>query len=113
MNRSEYIPILVELFNGSCMRRAVANLEHGTLCRAFSLDPASTWFDVPSTFYGVGSSMGMQSTGPRRDISGYIFQGPKGSDPIGKIRITYEGDRFGNRHDDDPFDKRAFYDLNR
>lgn len=108
-----YVPVLVELANGTRMTRGLRDLEHGTLCKAFSLDPCSTWFDLPSTFRGVGSSMGMHSGGPRRDISGYIFQGPKGSDPIGKIRITFEGDKFGVRHDDDPSDRRAFWDLNR
>ncbi len=110
MGLSNYIPVLVELRDGQRMMRGLRDLEHGTLCAAFALDPCSTWFDLPSTFRGVGSSMGLQTRAVRRDVSGYVFQGPKGSDPIGRIRITYEGDKFGNEHMEDD---RDFHNLSR
>ena len=105
-----YFPILVELKDGTRMMRALRDLEHSTLCAAFSLDPCSTYFDLPSTFRGVGSSMGIQNRNTRRDVSGFIFQGPKGSDPIGRIRMTFEGDKFGNEHMED---SRDFENLGR
>jgi hypothetical protein len=85
-------PVRCELMNGSVMIRGLPDLEHGTLCKAFSLDPCSTWFDLPSSWRGTGSNSGMKST----RLDGLVFQGPKGSDPIGKITVASASDKFAD-----------------
>lgn len=89
------IPVRIETADGMVRWRGVPNLDHGTLCRAFSFDPCSTWFDLPSSARNAGSTMsgyGSGATG-RRVIDGLVFQGPKGSPPIGKLVVAHEDER--------------------
>jgi len=104
------ILICVETFDGMTKWRSVPDLEHGTLCRAFGLDPCSCWFELPSSARGTGSASVGASSGVTmgRDVNGYIFRGPRGSDPIGKIMIERQGRRI---RDDDPTDPRDFFRL--
>lgn len=64
---------------------------HGYLCRAFKLDPASTWFDLPQSWLKVDQG---DKRNQGRVIEGFVFQGPKGSDPIGKLTVAYETEKF-------------------
>lgn len=108
-NDPSLIPVRVELLDGSSMWRGLPDLEHGTLCRAFGLDACSTWFDLPSTARGTGSSsVGGGASRRNGTVSGFIFQGPKGSDPIGKLTIAFASERF---RDVDPSDRREFFKL--
>jgi hypothetical protein len=84
------ILVRFETRDGLVRWRNVPDLEHRTLCRAGGLCEAITTFDVPRSFAG-GSGRGM------RRIEGYIFQGPKGSPPIGKITLVEERERFADR----------------
>jgi hypothetical protein len=80
---------------------------HRTLCFVFNLDPASFWFELPSTAYGTGSASGDAYRG-RRLVNGYVFRGPKGSAPVGTITRVEEHERIP---DVDPHDARDFFDL--
>lgn len=98
------IPVRVELADGTGMWRGIRNLDdHGELCRAFGLDPVATSFDLPSSARGVGS----YSSGNRgnRRISGYVL---RYGQPIGKLHVAYEGERF---RDDDPCDTKDTGDF--
>ncbi len=83
-----------ETRDGMVRWRNVDNLDHATLVRAGGLAEGITTFDVPKSFAG-GSGRG------RRRIDGLIFQGPKGSPPIGKITIVEQSERF---RDEDPIE---------
>lgn len=121
MNRatmSNRVAVRVELYDGWGAYRGIDTKElmssedaHRALCREFSLDPASTWFDVPDSFYERGSarvgSGGVRSAGV---CDGYVMRGPKGSEPIGKIIRAKAGEKF---RDYDPTDKREFFSLGR
>lgn len=104
--------IRLETLDGTVKWRNVPDYEHGTLCRAFGLDPASTWFDLPSSVrIGGRDQVGAGTTngGARgRHINGYVFQGPKGSEPIGILQWVREGERIP---DTDPHDKSDFFRL--
>jgi len=102
--------IRCELLDGTVKWRSLPNLEHSTLCSAFGLDPCSTWFDLPSSARGTGSAQVGHGAGRARDINGMIFQGPKGSDPIGILQWVREGERVP---DTDPHDRRDFFQLDR
>lgn len=109
--RPGYIPLRFEgapgsPYEGQGLWRAVPNIEHGTLCRAFGLDQCSTWFDVPEAFRIEGAQRS-RSTGTRRHVSGFVMSGQR-AEPIGKITIAWETERFADR---DPNDKRDFFDL--
>jgi hypothetical protein len=101
------IPLRLEFFSPpQILWRAVPNVEHATLCAAFSLDQMCR-FDVPESFRVQGSQRaGLSET--RREISGFVFRGPKGSDPIAKIFIARESDRFRDR---DPLSRSDFERL--
>jgi len=86
------ILVRIETRDGICKWRNVPDLQHKTLCLAGGLSEHITTFDVPKSFVG-GSGRGT------RRIEGYIFQGPKGTPPIGKITICEEGEKF---RDEDP-----------
>jgi hypothetical protein len=106
--RSGLIPIRLELFPHDVQWRAVANFEHSTLCAAFGLDPASFWFDLPRSALGVGTDrVGAGRIGSRR-VDGYVMRGPKGSDPVGKMAVCWESERFRDR---DPTDRSDFFRL--
>jgi hypothetical protein len=81
---------------------------HRTLCFVFNLDPATFWFDLPSTAYGVGSASADQARG-RRLVNGYVFRGPKGSSPVGTLTRVEEHEKIP---DVNPHDRRDFFDLN-
>lgn len=104
------IPLRMEFFSPLEVKfRAVPNIEHGTLCRAFGLDPVTCWFDVPESFRAQGAQrVGAGRHDTRREISGFVFRGPKGSDPIAKIAIAREGDKFRDR---DPLSRADFERL--
>ncbi len=65
--------------------RRVRDLEHGTLCRAFNLDPCSHSFDLPATAFGA--RVGDQSS----RVSGYLL---RAGAPVGTLHIAREGERF-------------------
>ncbi len=88
------ILVRFELADGTTKWRNVPNLEHSTLCSAGGLDPCSTYFETSS---GFASGGGVGRNG--RVIDGLIFQGPKGSHPIGKITLCQENEKF---KDEDP-----------
>jgi|GEM_PF-4873067 len=93
-----------ELFEGSTMLRNVADIEHSTLCNAFSLDPCSHWFDLPR------SAQDMRQGAAGRHINGLVFRGPKGTAPVGKLTVARDGERFA---DSDGSDPREFFNLSR
>jgi hypothetical protein len=95
-------------YEGVATWRAVPNIRHATLCAAFGLDQASTWFDVPEAFRAEGAQRGGHSgAGSRRHVSGFVMSGQR-TEPIGKLTIAWDAERFADR---DPYDKRDFYDL--
>lgn len=90
---------------GETKWRRVPDAEHSTLCRAFGLDQARFFFDLPSSIRGVGSL----STGNRgrRTINGYVMCG--GMDrPWGKLTVCWETEKF---RDIDPTDRNDFERL--
>ena len=95
------IPVRLELRDGQTMWRGVRSLEHGELCRAFSLDPATFYFDLPSSARGIGSNTGR----PRdhRRIDGYVMHGLS-PEPFGRLTVASEGEKF---RDLDPRDFHA------
>lgn len=92
--------------------RGVPNFEHATLCRAFGLDQARFYFDLPSSVRGTGSSSsgygGGQRAG-RRLQNGYVFMSGR-DNPVGKLTICFDAERFSDR---DPLSARDFEDLSR
>lgn len=106
------IPVRLEMLGAGLNVgwRMLPNLEHGTLCRAFGLDPNRYFFDLPSSARGVGSSMsGAGGNRGSREISGYVHQAGL-NEPVGKLVFAHEGQRF---RDVDPMDKREFMRLDR
>lgn len=91
------------------MWRGVRDFEHGTLCATFNLDPCRFYFDMPSSVRGVGSYQSGSGGSARgnRVINGYVMMGGR-SEPVGKLTIVTDGDRF---KDVDPTDRRDFFDL--
>lgn len=104
------IPLRLEFFNPPEVKfRAVPRIDHGVLCRAFGLDEATYWFDVPESFRAQGSQrVGAGRRDTRREISGFVFRGPKGTDPVAKISIARESDKFRDR---DPASRADFERL--
>lgn len=76
-----------KLFDVAVIRES----HHGHLCRAFKLDPASTWFDLPASWLKIDRG---DTRNQGRVIEGFVFQGPRGSDPIGKLTVAYETEKF-------------------
>ena len=74
------------------MWRNVPTLYHSDLCRAFSLDQASYWFDLPRTAYADDRS--------KERVSGYVMRGDQ---PVGTLHVALEGERF---RDIDPLAER-------
>lgn len=98
------IPIRLELFSGETKFRSVPDLEHATICRAFELDQASFWFDIPKGVYADPQHF------PGRRANGAIHRGPRDSAPVGKLTIAHDGEKF---RDVDPFDKSEFFNMSR
>lgn len=88
------ILVRFDLADGTTKWRNVPDLEHGTLCKAGGLDPCGTYFETSSGF-APGGGVGCNG----RVIDGLIFQGPKGSHPIGKLTLCQQNERFP---DEDP-----------
>jgi hypothetical protein len=82
--------------------------DHGTLCRAFSLDPIRTKFDLPSSWRGTGSDRGDGRTGPRIRQGMVLFHDGRDYEPIGTLTIMREGEKV---RDVDPMDPREHYNL--
>jgi hypothetical protein len=85
--------------------------DHGTLCRAFGLDPVRTKFDLPDSWRGLGSQRGDGRHGGGRIRNGLVlFYDHEKRDhvEIGKVTIMREGEKI---RDVDPLDPSAFYDL--
>jgi len=92
--------------------RGVKDFEHSTLCRAFGLDQARFWFDLPSSVRGVGSSMSGSAGGQRagrRRVNGFVFMAGR-DEPVAKLTICFDAERFS---DGDPLDFRDFCNLER
>lgn len=88
------IPVRLTL-GGSTSWRHVQTLEHADLCRAFGLDQASFWFDLPRTAY--------QRDASKDRVSGYVM---RGHSPAGTMHVALEGEKF---RDLDPVAER--FDL--
>lgn len=102
------IPVRLELIDGTAKWRGVADFEHATLCRAFGLDQASFYFDLPSSCRGVGSNMsGFGGNRHNRVVNGYVMQAGR-NEPFGKLTVCWESEKF---KDVDPNDMREFYKL--
>jgi hypothetical protein len=94
---------------GMALWRGVKDFEHGTLCRAFGLDPVRFYFDLPSSVRGVGmNNRGFDAGhGRRRIVNGYVMM--SGVEvPVGKLTVISDSDRF---KDVDPSSVKEFYDL--
>lgn len=102
------IPVRFESIGGEAKWRGVKDFEHATLCRAFGLDPATFYFDLPSSVRGVGSSMsGFGGNRGGRVINGFVMRAGM-NEPWGKLTIVRDSEKF---RDVDPTDKREFYKL--
>lgn len=102
------IPVRVELVDGQAKWRGVTDLEHATLCRAFSLDPSRFYFDLPYSCRGTGSSMsGHGGNRHNRVINGYVMLAGQ-NEPFGKLTVCWESEKF---RDVDPTDKRELLKL--
>ncbi len=99
------IPVRLELIDGTAKWRGVKDFEHSTLCRAFGLDQASFYFDLPSSVRGVGSNS--SGNRGRRTINGYVMRAGR-TEPWGKLTICWESERL---RDYDPSDMSEFYKL--
>lgn len=103
------IPLRCDIFleggNARTVFHGVTNFEHGTLCRAFGLDPIRFYFDLPSSCRGVGSL----SSGNRGNlrINGFIFMHGR-SEPYAKITELRQGDKL---RDFDPSDRKEWEKL--
>lgn len=76
--------------------------DHGTLCRAFGLDPVRTRFELPRTWGGP--------VVPGRSQDALVFfSTDTGETPIGKLVRMSENEKI---RDDNPTDPRDFYNLN-
>lgn len=82
--------------------------DHGTLCRAFALDPIRTKFDLPSSWRGVGSDRGDGRGGPRILQGIVLFHDGSDFQPIGTVTVMREGEKI---RDVDPMDPREHYNL--
>lgn len=82
--------------------------DHGTLCRAFGLDPIRTKFDLPDSWAG-GSQRGDNHRSLRRIKNGIVFF-HDGNDykPLGKITQVHPDEKI---RDQDQTDPRTFFDL--
>jgi hypothetical protein len=98
-------------FEGDGKWRGCRDFEHSTLCRVFGLDPVRFYFDLPSTVRGIGpnNAGGARVPGGRRQIGGFVMMAGR-DEPVAKITICFDGERFADR---DPLSQRDFFDLSR
>lgn len=99
----QVIPVKLRTLNGSLgikVRPIPDSLirDHGTLCRAFGLDPHRTRFDLPATWG--------QAPSPGRSQDGVVFFAEQ---PFGTVHRMSENEKIP---DDNPTDPRDFYNLN-
>jgi hypothetical protein len=87
------ILIRIETHDGVSRWRNVPDLRHRTLCDVAGLNPDITWFDMPSTFSETGSARAAAGDGVKRQVSGYIHQGPRDQEPIGKLVVVGTGEK--------------------
>jgi hypothetical protein len=90
---------------------SVPNIEHGTLCAALNLDPATYYFELSSSWRGVGSNQSGAGGSGRmnRRRTGYVFHA-RFTDPVAKLSEVLPSDRFW---DFDPLDYNDFMRLDR
>jgi hypothetical protein len=97
---------------GDTKWRGVRSFEHADLCRAFNLDPARFFFDLPSSVRGIGSNAsgiaGAQRAGRRR-ISGFVMMAGLDT-PVAKLTVCFDGEKFA---DWDPMSPADFFNLER
>ncbi len=99
----KHVPLRLVLKDGSASSSKwrglqINRLDHATLCAAFNLDPARYWFDTSHAM----------ETNPTRGQSCFVFNGPKGSRPVGRISVCDPDERFA---DIDPFDDSDFENM--
>ena len=97
------IPVRFEQFYGlstESVWRFVERLEHGDLCRAFSLDPHRHRFDLPRTAHNAA---------PGVSVSGYVMRDGE-EKPCGRVHVAREGSKF---RDLDPLCRRDQLSLDR
>jgi hypothetical protein len=112
--QSGLVPMRIEFFTPGGAHKAhfvgmpaqyLRDWNHAGMCEVFGLNVAYNWFDAPMSMRGVGSAMsGAGGSAPlNRLISGFVFDvrqpGGRHSDPIGKISIIRESDKFKDSFD--------------
>jgi hypothetical protein len=90
---------------------SVPDIEHATLCRALQLDPCRFFFDLSSSFRGVGSNQAGAGGHGRvnRRRTGLVFHVGI-NEPVAKIAEALASDRF--MWDYDPC-SQDFWNLDR
>lgn len=102
-------PVRFETLAGEAKWRGVKDFEHSTLCRAFGLDQATFYFDLPSSIRGVGSNLsGFGGNRGNRVISGFVMRAGC-NEPIGKLTIIKDANE--KFKDVDPMNKNDFFKL--
>jgi hypothetical protein len=98
---SGHVPLEMVDPTGSRKHRAVLDCEHATLCRAFELDQASHFFDLPRSMANAVEFQAAFRSGLHRgrEIFGYVFRAGRDK-PVGIIRMlpkdgTRPAERFG------------------
>lgn len=118
---SRLVPLRMEKFtpggsNGVTFHGAPAEIvrdcNHKLLCEVLGLDPEIYYFDMPSSFRGVGSMVSGAggSSSNNRTISGYVIDA-RTREPYAKLSIVRESDVF--RDSFDPSNSSDFWRLDR
>lgn len=84
-----HVPLCLETPDGQRRFRAVIDCHHATLCEAFSLDPASTLFDLPSSMADAVKFHAAFRAGrghPRDRVFGFVLRG-RDRAAIGRIHL--------------------------
>lgn len=94
---------------GDTKWRGVRDFEHSTLCRAFGLDQARFYFDLPSTVRGIGPNTrgAARLAGGRRLINGFVMMVGRDT-PVAKLTVCFDAERFA---DHDPLSQSDFFNL--
>jgi len=96
------------MFQGDDRWRSVKDFSHSELCRAFALDQASFYFDLPSSCRGVGTAtIGAGGRSNSRVVNGFVMAAGRDK-PVAKLTICFDSERF---KDVNPLSERDFYDL--
>lgn len=91
------ICVRVELNDGTTSLRGIPDLDHDTICRAFSLDPVGTRIDLPRSARDRDPS-----SNAARKLNGIIF---RHGEPIGTLNVAYEHERFRDVDPRNPADR--------